>query len=722
MKEHIELLVDFYHRHKTATLIALVLTMLVTVLDFYFKANGILLAIIFSFVTAMAFFVSVVDNQKADKPIKGFTALHSEMIKEMKRMSHVATSEIESNSLVTLSFTPAFGNISNPGSFEGDAESYKGFLSRLIPMGIKVTIICYNKDKRRQFHWYWAKKKEKEESAQQTLVDKWEQQASDIIKEVREKFGYDAVREFEDIHPIFVFASRKVAFLYTMKEDKGQGKNDIVGTKTNNSETITFINEALSTYLAALTPLVQKFKALLKPRDHEGAETLRDIIIAKAHEKKTNIEEMDVLVAYGGGKDSTWALAFVRYIQELVRQRSNDKTFTLHVVTYIHPGMVQSVIENIKSVYTSLELRTVKEIKRCFMAGDGTPIDEEEILDGEHYQLPKKCVEQSKREILLLGHLSRGLGRHTFCYTCNLNMMMTIISYVLKQSGRNRIDFIVTGDSTFEKKIYRNWLTPLLPQFDPNPKGISPHDFVAGICGLKKDFDDFINNRELQGYEQQPKLDEYPSPLEIFEYTDYHYTRHNKFMDKIGFELDQSSFNFTESDCKYPAVMAYMANLRGEYKIHIESLRDLMHQKNFSHDMIEATVKEFTPVISDKKREDIISFCRNTLDITEIQLRSMVASPFLNEAEKLDDFLLERKLPLNKADIISYIQEPDKSTEKKYEIEKFFDEYIGLSISDIQYIYKQKSLEDSDNLLTRIASGDPYVKRDSIGRVIFSGR
>jgi len=721
MKEYIEALVDFYNQYKIYVLIHTIITLLLIV-SLIGTDNTLLLDIILGFATILSAIISIIsliDNPRADRPVKGFKALHSKMIKEMNRLASVPRCEIESNSLVTLSYTPAFGNISEPESF----EPYKQILNDLIEHGIKVTIICYNKEKREQFHLHWArtrtaKESTDRESKRQKLMEKWEKQASDIIKKVRDRFGYDAVREFGDIHPIFVFASTKVAFSYTMKEDTEQRKNDIVGTETKNLETVKFINDSLQTYLTSSPSLLRKLDPLLSEDDKAGAKKLMERIVGEARKKRDSIGTIDVLIAYGGGKDSTWALAFIRYVQELVRL-SQRKTFTLHVVTYIHTGMVKSVIENIKSVYKNLELKKTDEVKMYFTTGDGTKIDEQEILDGENYRLPEKHIKQSKREILLLGHLSKGLGRHTFCYTCNINMIMAIVSYILEKFGeRGRIDFVVTGDSKEEKDLYLLWLNRLFTKIYPDSKD----SLIVNISKLKQDFNEFIMNDKRTNGKRPAKVDEYPEFLEIFHHTNYPFALHKEPMEEIGFKLDLDSLNFTESDCKYPAVMAYLADVRGEIKIHIESIKKLMEHKHFSIDMIETAVKEYLPGISNKKRGDIITFCRDSLGITEKQLNSMVASPFLNKAENLDSFLREKELSLDKTDIVGYIKEPDKFSEKRTAIDEFFQEYIGLSVSDIRLIYEQISLEKSDSILSKISADDPYVERNAEGKAIISGR
>jgi len=52
------------------------------------------------------------------------------------------------------------------------------------------------------------------------------------------------------------------------------------------------------------------------------------------------------MVAYGGGKDSSYTLAFVRAMQ-LILFRVHGSTFQLRVATNRHAGMPRAVLENV---------------------------------------------------------------------------------------------------------------------------------------------------------------------------------------------------------------------------------------------------------------------------------------------------------------------------------------------------------------------------------------
>lgn len=686
--------------------------------------------------------VVIIRSPKVELSITGFDSLHEEMIWEMERMAKNAPKASSSQYLVTLSFTPAFGNISNALSYYERASdhSYERAVEVLVHAGVSVNMVCYNREKREEFHKYWAKLRSEDEGKPASrLVRQWEDDALRLIKLVRDKFGEEAVKEVENIHPIFVFATNNVAFLYAMKEDHTTKKNDIVGTKITNPTSITFITESVKGYLAP-NPVVQMFDNALDKTDRQEARRQGDILVGKIREKyidrhtdseHSSITDTDILIAYGGGKDSTWALALIRYIQELVRERYGV-TFTLHVVSYLHPGMGSGVIRNFRNVFQHLRIQETEEVEVFFATVDQEEIVCEKVLNDDwHY--PTQVIQRSRREILLLGHLSQGLGRQTFCYTCNLNMVMTVLSYISTRRDRRQIDFLITGDTEKENAMYRDWIRSVVSE----QKGIKPahaHDaagqLIKHLYAIKREFDKFLRNNRVHA--RSPLAYSPPMFMELFTHFNYNYASHKDVLEeKLGFILFSDSFNFTESDCIYPAIMAHLAGLRGEcdcgsynryLTLHVERMQELMKKKEFDPRMQNKAIQDFYPSITPKKHDEIVKFLNDNLHITEKQLKAMAHSPFLNSAKQLQIFLEKMKVDLEAETIVQYIA--GEGLEEDRKVVEFLEEYIGLDRTDVHYIYTQQSLCHADNILARIAKGDPYVQDCDLNgvNVVISGR
>src|ERR1700692_2447999 len=82
-----------------------------------------------------------------------------------------------------------------------------------------------------------------------------------------------------------------------------------------------------------------------------------------------------VLVAYGGGKDSSYTLAFVRAMQ-LILFRAYGTTFRLRVATNRHAGMPRAVLENVERAYRALRLSADPDCEGLLIDGDEvTPFD-----------------------------------------------------------------------------------------------------------------------------------------------------------------------------------------------------------------------------------------------------------------------------------------------------------------------------------------------------------
>jgi hypothetical protein len=60
-----------------------------------------------------------------------------------------------------------------------------------------------------------------------------------------------------------------------------------------------------------------------------------------------NLSDKTVLVAYGGGKDSTYMSAFVRMLQLYTANKNNGKTFNVRFVSNLQGGMLPSTLRKV---------------------------------------------------------------------------------------------------------------------------------------------------------------------------------------------------------------------------------------------------------------------------------------------------------------------------------------------------------------------------------------
>src|SRR5581483_6080618 len=167
------------------------------------------------------------------------------------------------------------------------------------------------------------------------------------------------------------------------------------------------------------------------------------------------LNENIVFVAYGGGKDSSYIVSFVRLIQ-LLMFREHNTTFRLRIATNRHSGMPFAVMENIDRVYKTLGLYDDSEVELLLV--DGNELHPFDV----NAPLPQHIKEKNQLDILMTGHRCWGEARPTFCNACNLSMVNSIGLAVSYNGG---VDVVVTGDSTRELRAYTVWVRQVATKF-----------------------------------------------------------------------------------------------------------------------------------------------------------------------------------------------------------------------------------------------------------------
>ncbi|MBQ4878188.1 hypothetical protein J8M21_13325 [Pseudoalteromonas luteoviolacea] len=359
------------------------------------------------------------------------------------------------------------------------------------------------------------------------------------------------------------------------------------------------------------------------------------------------LSECKLLLAYGGGKDSSYMTAFVRLVQITMEQMYGE-TVSLRVVTNRHAAMSKVVMYNIDSVYEALGFYIDPQVEMLIV--DGNYIRE------FHRDIPFPDSERNRNreDLLLNGHKFGGDARSSFCNACNLSM---INSFGVSAAYENGVDVIITGDSNFERKAYAAWVSKLAKRFNVAKRKMRTfNDFletvndVSGayfnqVIGEKVD-DEFINERRVEF-----NLPKEPLFFTIYQDTDYEAGQHwGLLVDFLGFEFDELMFSFSESDCGNPNIMAHMRGLKKE-KLHnrtyFEGLEEyikfgieLMAKKDFPENLIEVMRQRFS---CEEKisgfRDKITTYTQDTFDLDETQLTAIIFSPFTNGGENIEKWL-----------------------------------------------------------------------------------
>lgn len=365
------------------------------------------------------------------------------------------------------------------------------------------------------------------------------------------------------------------------------------------------------------------------------------------------LNENKVFVAYGGGKDSSYMLAFVRLVQLLVRAE-HQKTFRLVVATNRHSGMPTSVMQNIDSVYRAIAAYEDADVEVFLVEGD-------RLIDFCPDVSPDATIIAHNRlDILMTGHRCEAEGRPTFCNACNLSM---IKSFAVMASYNGGVDVVITGDSLKEQRAYVAWTRQIARKFGV-PRYREDRSFNAFLQTMGsiaqhyfQDIYGAAGSSELQA-RQFPVINDLRQPVffSIYADTAYEAGAHWDFLTGfLGFQFDDLAFSFTESDCANPALMAHLRGLKTEHMYgrtysegiaeYVQFALGLMQKKHFPPYLIEQMRTRYdSPESIQTMRRKLERYAYEVLDLTEEQLICMLYSPFVEEGKNLSVYL-EREQP-----------------------------------------------------------------------------
>jgi hypothetical protein len=403
-----------------------------------------------------------------------------------------------------------------------------------------------------------------------------------------------------------------------------------------------------------------------------------------------------VLVAYGGGKDSSYTLAFVRAMQ-LILFRVYGTTFRLRAATNRHAGMPRAVMENIDREYLALRLAGDPDCELLLIDGNEvTPFD----VDAP--QRPE-VIRRNRLDILMTGHRTFGDGRPTFCNACNLSVFSSFGVAAAHGAGA---DIIITGDSRQEQRQYTAWVSRLSRRLAPGQaKGenglgrlLSHLDRIG-----QSYFADIHGPDAAEALAERRVIAAVPPHLRFFSiYSDTAYDAgdHMELLTGfLGFQFDDLGFSFTESDCGNPALMAHLRGLKCERVYqrsyaegmaeYVEFALDLMRKKDFPPELIMQMRERYdgTDAIA-RMRRAASDYAMATFGLTETQLVCMVYSPFAEKGTGLEEFLQREHPALADRQVHALLAGESEESGDDLTLAGELERISGLELSQLRVLYR----------------------------------
>ncbi len=432
------------------------------------------------------------------------------------------------------------------------------------------------------------------------------------------------------------------------------------------------------------------------------------------------IGEFKVMVPHGGGKDSSYTLAFLRAAQLSIAGRS-PATFKLRIATLRHAGVTATVMDNVHRSYCAL-----------FVYDD--PRVELLMVDNKHvrpfqYRTPMSDLNRdfNRRNLLMSGHLTAGDGRATFCNSCYLSMA----DFHQRASAWDKgISALIIGDPPREQKQYLAWLLRSIECPDRNKQGGGPLEFeeVVHACNeLSLEY-----HRELYGdtsvHPQGPAIGHASAPMLVSVYDLVGSNIEQRWpllTEFLGFRFEDLAFHFSESDCANPLLMAHMRGLQAQYvrglsyqtgiTEYLQLATVMMRKKRMSTRLIEQAMAAYdTPEKLLNRRALAGAYAQEAYGLREEQLICLLFAPFVNQGLGLEPFL--RHCHPGMLVALPDLHRALSAQPAGEQVEQWLTNVSGLTLKLLQELYRKTQVDfnSSVSLIARIRAGDPDKHRIDI--------
>ena len=418
-------------------------------------------------------------------------------------------------------------------------------------------------------------------------------------------------------------------------------------------------------------------------------------------------ENNRVLLAYGGGKDSSYMVAYVRYIQGLIWQQLGS-TFQLRISTNRHAAMNDSVMENIDRVYRALHIHH-DDFTECLVT-DGLQIRP----FSRDLPMPEAVRQQNRSDVLMNGHRFRADARSTFCNACNLSM---VNSFGLAAHYDGGVDMIITGDSPQEQTAYLAWARHLSRLFHApvadKSRGFS--GFLQTLDGVAQRYfsDVYGADQMTPAHRITWQLERDPLFFNIYQDTAYeagaHWTLLTEFMQ---FRFDELMFSFSESDCGNPTLMAHIRGLRAETLLQRSYAEGVREYARFALGLM--LISEMAARYQDdaaiaRARQRATQFAGQAFGLNETQLVCMIYSPFIARGRQLKAWLQQLPSAPEEAAVRALLE----SSINNLMLAQILGQLSGLTIAQMRHCWRSaqvSSLLDNQqqDALSRVLRFDPH--------------
>lgn len=466
--------------------------------------------------------------------------------------------------------------------------------------------------------------------------------------------------------------------------------------------------------------LLPKLLSYFSATDVDAVSRLADRLI-KAAGGIERIGAFKVMVAYGGGKDSSYTVAFLRATQLHIAAQHGD-TFSLRVTNMRHAGVAYAVMANIDRVYQALALYDDPRVEVLVVDHDLVRVFRHDL------PFPAHVRDMNRFDVLMNGHRTAGDGRPTFCNSCNFAVADFYGRAAWWDGG---VDVVMTGDSRKEQKHYFTWIMRLAERVGLDTQECRKQGFRGllsalngvGLSYYTELFGDGFDQEKSQRRIANGNGNADPAFISIYDLVSYRVDDHWELLTEfLGFRFDDLAFSFTESDCANPVLMAHFRGLKTQYvrgrryqdgiREYLELADGLMRKKEIPEWLIERAMSAYsTDDKIDERRALASGYARDAFGLDEEQLVCMQFAPFVDAGRELSAFVATCHPARLSA--VPGMHDVLSAKAEDAELAAWLERVSGLTLTALQSLYRNSrvNFESEDSLISHVRAGDPHKRR-----------
>lgn len=349
------------------------------------------------------------------------------------------------------------------------------------------------------------------------------------------------------------------------------------------------------------------------------------------------IGDYKILVAHGGGKGSSYALALLRAAQLTIAGRA-PRSFQLRVATLRHTGMTQAALDSIHRGYSALFFHDDPRVELLM-------VENQEVIPFNHLR-PSSTVAQDvgRRNLLMVGHMNSGDIRASLCNDGYLSLGDFYRRITAWDGG---VHALVSSDSPRKQNQYLAWLARTTRA--AGMKG--PFGRPLALNALFTHMDDCSAGYYRDVYGEHYAAQD-ASSKEVHRHLAYigaadllrggEQDSTALLNDFMGYKQDEFAFQFSTPAYANPFLMAHLHGL------HAQVLQGLDYQQGVTRFIEQAIgfmrrkkIPELLIAQAGTRDGRVLAatYAREFFGLEESQLVCLLFSPFIQQGQRLEAFL-----------------------------------------------------------------------------------